>query len=66
MFVNATLRNLELNIGNLATSACELDDIDIEISVLTPMKRIHSIDEFQLGNQGIFMRVPSFHKLLMK
>lgn len=56
MFVNATLRNLELNIGNLATSACELDDIDIEISVLTPMKRIHSIDEFQLGKQGIFMR----------
>lgn len=34
----------------------ELDDIDIEISVLTPMKRIHSIDEFQLGKQGIFMR----------
>ena len=34
----------------------ELPDIDIEISVLTPMKRIHSIDEFQLGKQGIYMR----------
>ena len=34
----------------------ELDDIDIEISVLTPMKRIHDIDEFKLGKQGIFMR----------
>ena len=34
----------------------ELDDIDIEISVLTPMKRIQSIDEFKLGKQGIFMR----------
>ena len=34
----------------------ELDDIDIEISVLTPMKRIQSIDEFDLGKQGIFMR----------
>ena len=34
----------------------ELDDIDIEISVLTPMKRIQSIDEFELGKQGIFMR----------
>ena len=34
----------------------ELPDIDIEISVLTPMKRIFSIDEFQLGKQGIYMR----------
>ena len=34
----------------------ELPDIDIEISVLTPMKRIHSIEEFQLGKQGIYMR----------
>lgn len=34
----------------------ELPDLDIEISVLTPMKRIHSIDEFQLGKQGIYMR----------
>lgn len=33
----------------------ELDDIDIEISVLTPMKRIQSIDEFELGKQGIFI-----------
>lgn len=37
-------------------SLFELPDIDIEISVLTPMKRIHSIDEFQLGKQGIYMR----------
>ena len=37
-------------------SMSELPDIDIEISVLTPMKRIHSIDEFQLGKQGIYMR----------
>lgn len=34
----------------------ELDDIDIEISVLTPMKRIQNIDEFELGKQGIFIR----------
>lgn len=34
----------------------ELDDIDIEISVLTPMKHIQSIDEFELGKQGIFIR----------
>jgi AmmeMemoRadiSam system protein B/AmmeMemoRadiSam system protein A len=34
----------------------EFDKIDIEISVLTPMKRINSIDEFQLGKQGIYMK----------
>ncbi len=33
----------------------ELKDIDIEISVLTPLKRIYSSDEFQLGKQGIYM-----------
>ena len=39
-----------------AVNITELSDIDIEISVLTPMKRIHSIDKFQLGKQGIYMR----------
>lgn len=34
----------------------EMKDIDIEISVLTPMKRIHSIDEFEMGKQGIYIR----------
>lgn len=34
----------------------EFDDIDIEISVLTPLKRIYSIDEFQLGRHGIYMK----------
>ena len=34
----------------------ELDDIDIEISVLTPMRRIHSIDEFELHRHGIYIR----------
>ncbi len=34
----------------------ELDDIDIEISVLTPMRRIHSLDEFELGKHGIYIR----------
>lgn len=33
----------------------ELNDIDIEISVLSPLKRIHSADELQLGRHGIFM-----------
>ena len=34
----------------------ELADTDIEISVLTPMRRIHSIDEFQLHRHGIYIR----------
>lgn len=34
----------------------ELDDIDIEISVLTPMRRIKSLDEFQLHRHGIYIR----------
>ena len=34
----------------------ELGDIDIEISVLTPMRRIQSLDEFQLHKHGIYIR----------
>ena len=34
----------------------ELDDIDIEISVLTPMRRIQSLDEFELHKHGIYIR----------
>lgn len=34
----------------------ELDKTDIEISVITPMKRIYRIDEFQLHRHGIFIK----------
>ena len=34
----------------------ELDDLEIEISVLTPMRRIHSLDEFELHRHGIYIR----------
>ena len=34
----------------------EFEDIDIEISVLTPMRRIQSLDEFQLHRHGIYIR----------
>jgi hypothetical protein len=34
----------------------DLADIDIEISVLTPMRRIQSIDEFQLHRHGIYIK----------
>ena len=34
----------------------ELDDIDIEISVLTPMRRIKSLEEFELHRHGIYIK----------
>ena len=34
----------------------ELDDITIEISVLTPMEKIASIEEIELGNHGIYIQ----------
>ena len=34
----------------------EFKEIDIEISVLTPMRKISSIDELQLGKHGIYMK----------
>ena len=34
----------------------ELDDVNIEISVLTPMRRIQSLDEFELHRHGIYIR----------
>ena len=34
----------------------ELEDLDIEISVLTPMRRIQSLDEFELHRHGIYIR----------
>ena len=34
----------------------EVKSLDIEISVLTPMRRIQSIDEFELGKHGIYIK----------
>ena len=34
----------------------ELEDISIEISVLSPMKKISSIDEIELGKHGIYIK----------
>jgi AmmeMemoRadiSam system protein A len=34
----------------------ELDKLEIEISVLTPMRRITSIDEITLGKHGIYIK----------
>ena len=34
----------------------ELGEIEIEISVLTPMKKISSIDQIEIGRHGIYMK----------
>ncbi len=34
----------------------ELDDIEIEISVLSPLKLIHDVSEIRLGIHGVFIR----------
>ena len=34
----------------------EMDNIDIEISVLTPLKKIESIDEIEMGKHGIYIK----------
>lgn len=39
-----------------AVTPDEFDELEIEISVLTPLRRINSIDEFQLGKHGIYMK----------
>lgn len=37
-------------------TADEIDIIDIEISVLTPMQKINSVDEIKLGRDGIYIK----------
>lgn len=34
----------------------ELDDITVEISVLTPMEEVESIDEIELGTHGVYVQ----------
>ena len=42
-------------------SRSEADRIEIEVSVLSPLKKISSIDEFKLGRDGIYMIKGSRH-----
>ena len=44
-----------------ALSKKEAPDVDIEVSVLSPLKKISSIDEFKLGRDGIYMIKGSRH-----
>jgi len=40
----------------LPVQAGELDDITIEISVLTPLRKIENIDEICLGKHGVYLK----------
>jgi AmmeMemoRadiSam system protein B/AmmeMemoRadiSam system protein A len=43
----------------------ELQDIDIEISVLTPLRRIVDVGDIRVGTHGIFMRRGGYSGLLL-
>lgn len=43
----------------------ELDDIDVEISVLSPMHRIKDIGEIEVGKHGILMRKGMYQGVLL-
>lgn len=42
----------------------ELEDLDIEISVLTPLKEIRDVSEIEVGKHGIYL-VKGFHSGLL-
>jgi len=43
----------------------ELDELDIEISVLTPMKRIEHIQDIEIGKHGLYIVCGPYHGLLL-
>ncbi len=43
----------------------ELPAIEIEISVISPMKKIQSIDEIEIGKHGLLLELKSFRGLLL-
>ena len=45
--------------------AKELQDIDIEISVLTPLKKIDDIEEIEVGKHGILIKKGFYQGLLL-
>ena len=43
----------------------EIEELDIEISVLTPMKKIENIQEIEVGKHGLYMVNNTYHGLLL-
>ena len=44
-----------------AVSRNEVSKLEIEVSVLSPLKKIESISEFKLGRDGIYMIKGRYH-----
>jgi AmmeMemoRadiSam system protein A len=49
----------------LAVTQDELDDLSIEISVLSPFHRIQNIEEIEVGKHGLYMVQGNFRGLLL-
>lgn len=49
----------------LPLSESELDFIEIEISVLSPMRRIYGVEEIEAGTHGLLMESGMHHGLLL-
>ncbi|MBU4565054.1 MAG: AmmeMemoRadiSam system protein A [Desulfarculus sp.] len=45
--------------------AAELDQVDLEISVLSPLKRISDVNEIKVGTHGIYMVSPRGRGVLL-
>ncbi len=43
----------------------EVDDLDIEISVLTPLKKIKDVNEIEVGKHGIYLKRGYYSGLLL-
>jgi AmmeMemoRadiSam system protein B/AmmeMemoRadiSam system protein A len=43
----------------------ELDELSIEISVLTPLKKIHTKEEIEIGRHGIYIKQGLYHGTLL-
>jgi hypothetical protein len=43
----------------------ELDDLELEISVLTPLKKIKDVNEIEVGTHGIYIKSGHFSGLLL-
>jgi uncharacterized protein len=43
----------------------DLDDFQLEISVLTPMRKVESVEEIEVGTHGIYLEKNSFRGVLL-
>ncbi|HEY4662188.1 MAG TPA: AmmeMemoRadiSam system protein A [Candidatus Humimicrobiaceae bacterium] len=48
-----------------SVSLNELEDIDIEISVLSPLKKIKNLEEIKVGKHGLFIKKGFYQGLLL-